>query len=160
MTDAEHLQDAIGLLPEDMLAPVDALRRQHRISWKPFAAVAASLLLVAGLWQLSPISAENGKGMDAAEHAPVYSGDGLTGSSSYSEEHTADSLYPHSLHASITEIAEDYLVVTLAEGGTAKVFLENVEETKDFSVGSEIVLWFETAPTELAQLYPNDITIK
>lgn len=161
MISAERLQDAIGLLPEDMLAPVDALRRQKRISWKPFAAVAASFLLVVGLWQLQPMykSAENGKGMDAAEHAPAYRSDGYTGNSSYSE-HSSDNLYPYCLNAKITQIAEDHLVVTLAEGSTAKVFLENVEEAEEFFIGAEIVLWFDTAPNEFAQLYPKDITIK
>ena len=45
MIDAERLQDAITLLPEDLLAPVDALRKRKRTFWKPIAAVAASFLL-------------------------------------------------------------------------------------------------------------------
>ena len=61
MIDAERLQDAITALPEELLTPVDALRKQKRPVWKPIATVAASLLLVVGLYQLQPEkkSAEN-----------------------------------------------------------------------------------------------------
>lgn len=162
MMDAELLQDAIGLLPEEMLAPVDTLRRKKRAAWKPLVAVAASLLLVVGIWQLQPISADNNKGMeDADEHAPIADrGDGYSGSSNYSEYSTSDNLYLYCINAKVTEVMEDYLVVALAEGDTAKVFFENMEEKKAFSVGAEIELWFDTAPAELTQLNPNDITIK
>ena len=157
MISAEHLQDAIGLLPDELLFHTDALRQQKQPVWKPVAAVAASLLLVAGLYQLQPAqkSAENGKGMaDAAENIIT---DGLTGNSSFSEHST--SLYVHSLPAKIMEVHADHLVVTLPAGESAKVFFDNLEEFGGFSVGDEITLCFTEPPKKPRELYPNEILI-
>ena len=46
---AETLQDAITLLPEDLLIPVDRLRQKKRVPWKSLVAVAACLCLLVGL---------------------------------------------------------------------------------------------------------------
>lgn len=157
MTDAERLQDAIGLLPEELLVPVDALRRQKRFSWKPIAAVAASFLLVAGLYQLQPAQKTADAGAfleDAAENGKAERGDGFVGSST--EYSTNPSAY--CLTAKITEITEDYLVVTLSEGETAKVFLENVKNPGEFSTGEEITLLFAQEPDDHKALYPNKIS--
>lgn len=159
MIDAERLQDAINLLPEDMLAPVDALRQKKRFYWKPVAAVAASLLLVVGLYYFQPAkkAADNGAFLeDAAEHAPADRGDGFAGSS---VEHSTN-LSAYFLTAKITEITEKYLAVTLSDGETAKVFFDHLEKNEEFSLGKEIILWFNQEPTELTRLYPDDITIK
>ncbi len=157
MISAEHLQDAMGLLPEEMLVPVDALRRQKRISWKPFAAVAASLLLVVGLWWLQPVtkSAESGKGMeDAAENVLA---DGFAGNSSFSEH--ATELYAYSLTVKVTEVTEDYWVVTLPDKTEAKAYLDNLEKPATLTLGADIVLLFYEAPGDLQQLYPNKIIV-
>ena len=118
MIDAERLQDAITLLPEELLASVDALRKRKRTFWKPVAAVAASLLLVVGLYQLQPMekttdaefSVEDaGQGIDRGEND--YKGNFLT-------------INGYILTGKIIEVAEEHLVVTLADGQTAKVFLD------------------------------------
>ena len=59
---AENLHDAISLLPEALLEDVDRLRRKKPVHWKPIAALAACLCLVAGLglWFNGGIKAESG----------------------------------------------------------------------------------------------------
>jgi hypothetical protein len=59
---AENLQDAISLLPEEMLRDVDQLRQKKHTPWKGFVAAAACLCLLAGIWTLQNggIKAENG----------------------------------------------------------------------------------------------------
>lgn len=46
---AEQFQDAITLLPEDLLQPVDALRRRKRVPWPSILATAACFCLLVGL---------------------------------------------------------------------------------------------------------------
>ena len=50
----EQLHDAISLLSDDLLVPVDKLRQKKRIPWKSVAALAACACLVVGLWTLFP----------------------------------------------------------------------------------------------------------
>ncbi len=155
MIDTERLQDAIGLLPEELLSPVDALRQQKRFSWKPIAAIAASFLLVVGLYQLQPAKKATDNGAFLEDAAENVKADRYVGSSV--EQSTNLSAY--FLTAKVTEITEEYLVVTLSEGDTAKVFLENVEKPGEFSLGEEITLLFAQEPEDFTQLYPKDILI-
>lgn len=59
---AENLQDAISLLPEEMVADVDRLRRKKPNPWKGVIAAAACICLLTGLWTLQNggIKAESG----------------------------------------------------------------------------------------------------
>lgn len=59
---AENLQDAISLLPEEMVADVDQLRRKKPNPWKGVIAAAACLCVLLGLWSLGNggIKAESG----------------------------------------------------------------------------------------------------
>jgi len=61
------LHDAMTLLPEELLLPVDALRRKKRFPWRSLLATAACLCLVVGLALgyakvVAPASAENAAG--------------------------------------------------------------------------------------------------
>lgn len=156
MMDAERLQDAITILPEELLAPVDALRQQKRDFWKPIAAVAASLFLVVGLYHLQPLqkTAENEAFLeDAAEGAQFedYRGN--------SKEHsTTQSAY--SIPATVEKTEEDHWVVILPAGEAVKVFFDNLEEPPNFSPGTEVILCFDQNPKDLKQLYPNNIIEK
>ena len=156
MINAEHLQDAMTLLPEELLAPVDTLRKQKRTFWKPIAAVAASFLLVVGLYQLQPAkkSAENTSFLQDAE-----AGIEMEGNTGNSKEHST-TLYTCSLPAQVTEITEEYLVVTMPAGESAKVYLGKVRGHMNFSPGTEIVLHFEKEPEDFKQLYPDSISTK
>ena len=158
MINAERLQDAIGLLPEELLSPVDALRQRKKVYWKPIAAVAASLLLVVGLWQLQPAqkSADKGSALeDAAER-----GDGFVEEFAGNSIEQSTTLSACFLPAQITEIHDTYWVVTLPAGESAKVFFDNLEECNDFSVGDEITLCFNDEPKKPTELYPNEIFLK
>ncbi|MBR3978561.1 MAG: hypothetical protein IKJ94_02935 [Oscillospiraceae bacterium] len=155
MTDAERLQDAIGLLPEELLSPVDTLRRKKRFSWKPIATIAASLLLVVGLYQLQPPQKAADRGAfleDAVENGKA---DGFVGS--WAEYSTTLSGY--FLTAKVAEVAEDYLIVTLEKGETATVLFDEMKERKTFSPGAEITLLFAREPEDFTELYPTDIMI-
>lgn len=69
----EHLHDAISLLPEDMLIPVDKLRQKTQAPWKSIATVAACLCLVAGLWLIYPgnkVAMDSANGAACPEVAP------------------------------------------------------------------------------------------
>lgn len=46
---AESLHDAITLLPEELLIPVDRLRQKKRVPWKSLIAVAACFCILLGL---------------------------------------------------------------------------------------------------------------
>lgn len=50
----ETLHDAISLLPEELLTPVDRLRQKKRMPWKSITAVAACLCLAVGFFLLNP----------------------------------------------------------------------------------------------------------
>lgn len=160
MINAERLQDAITLLPEELLSPVDALRQKKQVLGRPIAAAVASLLLVVGLWYLQPAqkSADNGTFLeDAAEHAPADRGDGLVEDyAGNSMEHSFSS-YTYSLPVKITEVHEAYLVVILPAGESADVFFDNLEKAQDFSLGEKITLCFSRKPENLKKLFPNEI---
>lgn len=153
MISTEQLQDAITLLPEDLLLPVDALRKQKKRFWKPVAAVAASFLLVAGLWQLQPAQKNTSCLQDAAAGVVMYN------EKEFSKEQSTSS-YIYSLPVKVTEITEEYLVVTMPAGESAKVYLEKARGHTDFSPGMEILLFFEKEPEDHKQLYPDSISIK
>lgn len=71
MINGECIHDALTLLPDELLAPVDALRRKKRIPWKSLGALAACVCLVAGLWLLLPsgaVSKDSSNG--SAENLP------------------------------------------------------------------------------------------
>lgn len=68
---ADEFHDAMTLLPEELLEPVDALRRKKRFPWRSVLATAACLCLVVGLALgyaqiVAPASAENSSAMDEA----------------------------------------------------------------------------------------------
>ena len=83
---AEQFQDAMTLLPEDLLQPVDALRRRKRVPWPSILATAACFCLLVGLSFVyglnrsksssdtrATVSAENGSalGFGDAVEAPM-----------------------------------------------------------------------------------------
>ncbi len=154
MIDAERLQDAITLLPEELLAPVDALRKRKRISWKPIAAVAASFLLVVGLYHLQPMEKTT-----EAEFSVEDAGQGIDRGESDNKGNFL-TINGYILTGKIIEVAEEHLVVTLADGQTATVFLDHLEAPKEIPTGSEIFMCFAQEPNNLEQLYPESILIE
>ena len=80
MIDSQNIHDALNLLPDDLLAPVDALRRKKWFPWKTIASVAACLCLCVGLWFFFPGAAEK----NAACDTEVANGTGLIGTHGFS----------------------------------------------------------------------------
>ena len=67
----ETFQDALTLLPEELLTPVDTIRRRKSITWQGILATAACLILVIGLalgysMIIAPASAEDNAMPDEA----------------------------------------------------------------------------------------------
>lgn len=135
MISPEMIHDALTLLPEDLIEPVDALRRRKRSHWKPVAAVAACLCLAVGLWLLAPgITADNSG--TAADDALSDSTAQESGSVSY-------------LTATVQELDTDCIRV-MPEGLSAliAVSLTQLEEIPELSVGQTIRIYCEEAPDE------------
>lgn len=63
MIDSQNIHDALNLLPDDLLAPVEAMRQRKRFPWRSVTAVAACLCLGVGLWYFFPgATQENASG--------------------------------------------------------------------------------------------------
>lgn len=62
----EQLHDVIGELPEELLTPVEALRKKKQIHWARWASLAAACLLILAvpfaMPQLRSVSTESAKG--------------------------------------------------------------------------------------------------
>ena len=139
---AEHLHDAISLLPEEMLLDVDQLRQKKRTSWKPVVALAACLCLVAGLWVLqnSGASAENGSA--AMERFPTISAAG-------DNEHSAESGQTTPMPAVIAEVFADRILVFPGKIPSqlgrepVTVMLTELETVPELSVNQRILIYYE-----------------
>lgn len=80
MINTEQLHDALTLLPDDLLEPVDALRQKKRFPWKSLAALAACLCLVVGLWFFFPGAVSMDSANGSAENLPAEEFDGISDS--------------------------------------------------------------------------------
>ena len=150
------LQDAISLLPEELLAPVDALRRKKRFRWKPVAALAACLCLVTGLWLFSPASSKessNGSAMIPEEG----SGDGVIGS--ITDQITEESTYVYSLTATVVEVAAEYWIVQPDGTEPVTVQLDRLEQPPTLSPGQKVKLYCSEIPDGAVPLVPYRIEV-
>lgn len=160
MINAQQIHDALTLLPEDLLTPVDALRRRKRFIWKPMAALAACMALVVGLWFLFPgaMSADN------AGAAPENgSGDGSVGA--ITDQITQESASGTGvLSATVAEVAEDYITVlpgnTLADvSGPLTVLLEELEDVPTLEKGQSVTLYCKDLSDLSKPLVPYRIEV-
>ena len=131
MIKAEQLHDALTLLPEDLIAPVDALRRKKRFRWQPIAALAACACIVAGLWLFAP-----GAASTANDGANV----------DLSDRITAESTTAEPLKAVITQVSEDYILV-IPDGSIHEITVtfENLELIPPFSPGQSVRIYCEAS---------------
>lgn len=153
----EHLHDALSLLPNDLLEPVDQLRQKKKhIPWKPIAALAACVCLVVGLWLLFPggaKSADNAAGMEPENS--------LGGLLDRVEQESASSTI---LVATVLEVAQDYITVLpgehltdIAEPITVKP--DKLETMPPLEKGQRIKLYCEEYPDNDQPLVPYRIEI-
>jgi hypothetical protein len=156
MIDAEHIHDALTLLPDDLLEPVDALRQKRRIPWKSITATAACLCLVAGLWLLNPGAASKGSANGSAP------GDKFSGVCDSVDQ---ESLTQTPLVATVMEVAEDRIIVLPGETHTdiatpVTVLLTDLEEILTLTKGQRINIYCRGTPDLTKPLLPYRIEIK
>lgn len=137
----EELQDAISLLPEDLLTPVDKLRQKKRVPWKPIAAVAACLCLVMGLSLLFPgasTAMDSGNGGAAPESGELLPEAAQSGS-------TAGYVLE------VIRVDEDYAIVldppkdanACIQMSSLMLTYENLEQTPQLQSGQRIRIYYE-----------------
>ena len=142
----EVLHDAISLLPEDLLTPVDRLRQQRKTPWKSIAAVAACLCLVVGLWLIYP---GNKLAMDSV-NSGILNGAGATPEKEPAAEH-AHSTTSSGYELEVLRVDEDYaIVLDPPEDPTACIQMsslmltyENLEEIPQLQAGQRIRIYYE-----------------
>lgn len=135
---AEILQDAISLLPEDMIADVDRLRQKKRTPWKGVIAAAACLCLLVGLWSLGNggIKAESG----SAAPDRYYNDDaGMESAESNSQSAP--------MVATIVEVQDDRIIVLPGEVLTdiaqpLTVMLTGLEEIPELTENQRIRIYY------------------
>lgn len=137
---AENLQDAISLLPEEMLRDVDALRQKKPFPWKSVVSLAACLCLVAGLWLLSPFYAADKVSMEAASGNSMPERGTLSAESSILDSEVCtwvDEVY---------EVYEDHIVLSSPDAGridsAVKVCFDNLEEIPQLQPGQTVRIYY------------------
>jgi len=144
---AEHLQDAISLLPEEMLQDVDQLRRRKRNGWKGIIAAAACLCVLVGLWSLGNggIKAESGSAAPDRYHESnsiVNSNDGTN------EESAIGNSQPVPMAATVLEVQDDRIYVypidtpPLSHCLPITVMLTELEDTPTLEKNQRIRIYY------------------
>lgn len=137
---AENLQDAISLLPEEMVADVDRLRRKKPNPWKGVIAAAACICLLTGLWTLQNggIKAESGS---AAPDRYYSDGAGM-------ESAESNSQIAPMMVATVVEVQEDRIIILPGETLTSiaqpiTVMLTELEEIPKLTKNQRIRIYYK-----------------
>lgn len=136
---AENLQDAISLLPEEMVADVDQLRRKKPNPWKGVIAAAACLCVLLGLWSLGNggIKAESGS---AAPDRYYNDNAGM-------ESAESNSQVAPGMTATVVEVQEDRIIVLPGETLTSiaqpiTVMLTQLEDIPTLEKNQRIRIYY------------------
>lgn len=165
MISAEHIHDALTLLPEELLKPVDALRRKKRIPWKGMTAAAACLCLVVGLWFLLPGAVSMDSANGSAEYLPE---DGSVICDSVTQESSQGNF----LTAAVLTVSDDCIEVlpgekqpdnaTISMSYAVIVRFDQLETVPALQEGAFIRMYFREMPEinqENNELFPYRIEI-
>ena len=143
---AENLQDAISLLPEEMVADVDRLRRKKSNPWKGVIAAAACICLLTSLWVLQNggIKAESGS---AAPDRYYSDGAGM-------ESAESNSQIAPMMVATVVEVQEDRIIVLPGETLTSiaqpmTVMLTELEEIPRLTKNQRIRIYYKESTNPL-----------
>ena len=143
---AENLQDAISLLPEEMVADVDRLRRKKPNPWKGVIAAAACICLLTGLWTLQNggIKAESGS---AAPDRYYNDGAGM-------ESAESNSQIAPMMVATVVEVQEDRIIVLPGETVTSiaqpmTVMLTQLEDIPQLIKNQRIRIYYKESTNPL-----------
>lgn len=149
----ETFQDAMTLLPEELLTPVDALRRRKPFSWLSLLATAACLFLVIGLaigysMIIAPASAENGAAPDVEDEPKQ---EAVNQSQSQAD---APSL------VEVVQVEEDHIYVVTAVSNSSdscalrapiKITYEKLTQIPMLEVGQILKIYWETEDYDATQ---------
>lgn len=150
MINSEHLLDALSLLPDELLIPVDKLRQKKHISWKPLVSLAACLCLVAGLWFLAPRDILD-KGLNGN------AGGNMAPNSSQVSPEAA----PYQLTFSVTAVFDDHIQGRQDPNSQAvEIYFDNLTNVPSLSVGQEIIVFCSHEPEDNEPLHPIRIELK
>ena len=144
----EQLHDAITLLPEDLLTPVDQLRQKKHFPWRSLATTAACLCLVVGLSFLFP-SADNmmnsgnsgwgnpeqAEPMEDGEHSYSQSEEGALVEVLSVEENSLRVFSKPSVDMGEGDFCIQLTTLTLS--------FENLEEIPDVLPGQTLLIYYE-----------------
>ncbi len=168
-----QLHDALGELPEELLAPVDALRTRKRTPWVKWISMAACLALIVGFstWLLPDFF--GGVAMDnAGEAAPELQYGCLDDAGMAPNDcvqNSASSTGLHSFRATVLEVHDTYLLVTPKEGqpeastaGQIEVSLPQLQQLPDIAIGDAIEIFYdgmlqETFPARATKVFRIDV---
>ena len=149
MIDGQNIHDALNLLPEDLIAPVDALRQRKRFPWKSLATTAACIALCVGLLSLIPA------GMKAGSTAPERA-DGAASMENGSTQHllTADlSVYQVEDDHIYAVGAKDPMLDAIGSIAATCITFENLSTVPELKPGQKIRIYY-------TKKEPDGITIK
>ena len=151
---ADLLHDAISLLPDDLLEPVDALRRKKRIPVRSLTALVACACLVTGLCLFAPSAFRS-----QDKNAGAAMGDGFLSGSSNSIADKPESETQSYITATVVEIKEDHIIVLpgsslsdIAKPVTVK--LDNLKTVPQLKEGQTIRIYCEVFPEDDQPLVP------
>ena len=139
----ETFQDAMTLLPEEMLEPVDALRRKKLFPWKSVLATAACLCLVVGLALgyariIAPASAAN----EAGDMAPPQA------------ENVSQSQTEEPSLVEVVRVEADHMFVVNPSSNNSdscalrapiKITFEKISTRPAFEVGQRLLIYWDSA---------------
>jgi hypothetical protein len=153
---AEQFHDALSLLSDDLLEPVDQLRQKKSFPWRSIAALAACACLVVGFWALRPdgLSAEN----SGAGIAPEQEMDGASGSVTEKPESSAY------LSAVVLKVEQDHITVLPGDflsdiAIPVTVQLTQLDTIPPLKEGQRIKLYYKALPENGDPLVPYRIEI-
>ena len=141
----EQFQDAITLLPEELLEPVDALRRKKRFPWKSVLTTAACFCLVLGLTLgyaklIAPASKENDAAAEDAAEMPM-------------QEAVNQSKEEAPSLVEVVQIEADHILVVNAVSSDSdscalrapiKLTFEKLEQVPTLEVGQFLLIYWHT----------------
>ena len=143
MIDSQNIHDALNLLPDDLIAPVEALRKKKPFPWKALTALVACLCLCVGLWHFLPNIA-----VDNLAGSMLENGSGLTGDMEFSTSS------PHIHTFEVYEVGQDHITavpvpkIELSDDicvqiSVTTVTFENLETSPELNPGQHIRIYYE-----------------
>jgi len=154
----KQLQDALGDLPEELIASTAQVRQKKKLIYGPWIAAAACACLVIALGaKVLPVAMNHGAVSDAVEFAPGYSA--LQDMEQSKENHVDDSAHAEAvLIVRVKQVADGHILVSLLDTEEQDLYAVPVEKTDGFTEGEVLRIYYdgmilETWPMQLGKIY-------